>query len=321
VRAALEVARAHGVPLLLRGGGTSLAGQTVAEAIVVDVSRHLDRVLEVDVAARTARVEPGVVRDRLNAAPRAARPAVHARRLHHRPREPIGGMVANDSAGTRSIKYGKTVDQVIAMTVLLADGTVTELRALDAGDARGQAGAAPGVEGDVYRTVHRLVHEHEDEIRARTPKVMRRVGGYHLDELLPGRPFNLAKLVCGSEGTLAAILDVTLALHPVPRKRVLALLHFATWSGLEAVPAIVRHGPERRRADGPRPVRAGGRQPGARPIVGWVQGDPAAVLSVEFDGDDDAALRAHLDALAADPEVAPAPTRPIWRSTPPSSAR
>jgi FAD/FMN-containing dehydrogenase len=176
---------------------------------------------------RTARVEPG-------AGPRPAQRPARAPGLQFTPdvstsdRATIGGMVANDSAGTRSLKYGKTIDQVIAMTVLLADGTVAELRALDAAELAAKL-AAPGVEGDAYRTVHRIVHEHEAEIRARTPKVMRRVGGYPLDALLPGRAFNLAKLVCGSEGTLAAILDVTLALHPVPRRRVLALLHFATW--------------------------------------------------------------------------------------------
>jgi FAD/FMN-containing dehydrogenase/Fe-S oxidoreductase len=303
VRAILDVARTHGVPLLMRGGGTSLAGQTVAEAIVVDVSRHLNRILEVDVAARTAKVEPGVIRDQLNAAL-----APHA--LQFTPdvsttdRANVGGMVANDSAGTRSIKYGKTVDQVIALTALLADGSVVEFRALE-GDALAAKLAAPGSEGDVYRTVHRVVHDHADEIEARTPKVMRRVGGYHLDELLPGRPFNLAKLVCGSEGTLAAILDVTVALHPVPRKRVLALLHFDTLvAGLEAVPAIVRHAPSAVELMDRDLFELAKVNPALEQDVGWVQGDPAVVLSVEFDGDDDAALRAHLQALAADPEVA-----------------
>ena len=303
VRATLDVAREHGVPLLMRGGGTSLAGQTVAEAIVVDVSRHLTRVLEVDVAGRTAKVEPGVIRDHLNAtlAPHALQftPDVSTT-----DRANVGGMVANDSAGTRSIKYGKTVDQVVAMTALLADGSVVEFRA-QVGESLAAKLAAPGLEGDVYRTVHRIVHAHADEIEARTPKVMRRVGGYHLDELLPGRPFNLAKLVCGSEGTLAAILDVTVALHPVPRKRVLALLHFTTLvAGLEAVPAIVRHAPAAVELMDRDLFELAKVNPALAQDVGWVEGDPAVVLSVEFDGDDDAALRAHLEALASDPAVA-----------------
>jgi FAD/FMN-containing dehydrogenase len=300
--AALEVARAHGVPLLLRGGGTSLAGQTVGEAIVVDTSRHLDRVLEVDAAARTARVEPGLVRDRLNA-------HLAPLNLQFTPdvstsdRATVGGMVANDSAGTRSLKYGKTIDQVIAMTVLLADGTVTELRALERAELAAKL-TAGGVEGDAYRSVHRIVHEHEAEIRARTPNVARRVGGYPLDALLPDRPFNLAKLLCGSEGTLAAILDVTLALHPVPRRRVLALLHFADLvAALEAVPAIVAHAPSAVELIDRDMFALAAANPALAAHLGWVQGDPAAVLSVEFDGDTDADLRAHLAHLAADPVV------------------
>ena len=305
VRAALEVARAHGVPLLMRGGGTSLAGQTVGEAVVVDTSRHLDRVLEVDPDARTARVEPGLVRDRLNDA--LARWGLHfTPDVSTSDRAAVGGMVANDSAGTRSLKYGKTVDQVLAMTVLLADGAVTELAAVE-GDALAGKLSAAGVEGDAYRTVHRLVHDHDDEIRARTPRVMRRVAGYHLDELLPGRPFNLAKLVCGSEGTLAAILDVTLALHPLPRRRVLALLHFdALVAALEAVPAIVAHGPSAVELIDRDLFELAAENPALAEHLGWVRGDPAAVLSVEFDTDRDgpagaAELEERLAALAADP--------------------
>ncbi|MBW6456205.1 MAG: FAD-binding oxidoreductase [Trueperaceae bacterium] len=300
LRATLAVARAHGAPILMRGGGTSLAGQTVGEAIVVDTTRHLTDILEIDAEERVVRVQPGVVRDQLNArlAPLGLQftPDVSTS-----DRAAIGGMVANDSAGTRSIKYGKTVDQVIAMTVLLADGTVTELRAMGGVELERKRRSG-GVEGEAYRTVHRIVHEHEAEIRARTPKVMRRVAGYHLDELLPGRPFNLAKLVCGSEGTLAAILDVTLALHPVPRRRVLALLHFdALVAALEAVPAIVAHGPSAVELIDRDMFELAAGNPALSPHIGWVRGDPAAVLSVEFDGDDDAELAAHLEALAADP--------------------
>jgi FAD/FMN-containing dehydrogenase/Fe-S oxidoreductase len=300
LRAVLDVARAHGAPILMRGGGTSLAGQTVGEAIVVDTTRHLTAVLEIDAEERVARVQPGVVREALNArlAPLGLQftPDVSTS-----DRAAIGGMVANDSAGTRSIKYGKTVDQVIAMTVLLADGTVTELRAMGGVELERKRRSG-GVEGAAYRTVHRIVHEHEAEIRARTPKVMRRVAGYHLDELLPGRPFNLAKLVCGSEGTLAAILDVTLALHPLPRRRVLALLHFdALVAALEAVPAIVAHGPSAVELIDRDMFELAADNPALAPHIGWVRGDPAVVLSVEFDGDDDAELAAHLDALATDP--------------------
>ena len=302
VAAALQVASEHGVPLLPRGGGTSLAGQTVGEAIVIDVSRHMRALLAVDAPSRTARVQSGVVRDRLNAdlAPHGLQftPDVSTS-----DRATVGGMVANNSAGTRSIKYGKAVDQVIAMRVMLADGSVRDLEAVEGAalDARLRAG---GIEGDAYRTVHRIVHHHADEIAARYPKVMRRVGGYNLDELVPGRPFNLAKLIAGSEGTLALILDVTLALHPVPRRRVLAMLHFDSLvAALEAVPAINRHGPSAVELFDRDLFDLGRRNPALAPQLHWLRGEPAAVLSVEFDGPDEAALREQLGGLRDDAEV------------------
>ena len=303
VRAVLEVAATEGVAVLPRGGGTSLAGQTVAEAIVLDMSKHMREVLAIDPEARVARVQPGVVRDQLNA-------RLSPLGLQFTPdiattdRATVGGMVANNSAGTRSIKYGKTVDQVEAMTVMLSDGSVTELRALE-GAALAAKLAAGGVEGEVYRTVQRIVETRADEISARFPKVMRRVGGYNLDELAFGQPFNLAKLVCGSEGTLALILDVTLRLHPVPRRRCLAMLHFDTLVGaLEAVPLINRHGPSAVEIMDRDLFELGRKNPALRPHLGWLQGEPAAVLAVEFDAADDAALRPQLDALLTDDEVA-----------------
>lgn len=302
VAAVLAVAAEHGVALLPRGGGTSLAGQTVAEAIVLDFSRHMRAVLAVDAEARTARVQGGVVRDQLNGqlAPLGLQftPDVSTS-----DRATVGGMVANNSAGTRSIKYGKTVDQVVAARVLLADGSVSELRALD-GEALATKLLAGGVEGEAYRTVHRLVHEHADEIERRYPKVMRRVGGYNLDELVGERPFNLAKLIAGSEGTLALILDVTLQLHPVPQRRVLAMLHFDSLvAALEAVPAINRHGPAAVELFDRDLFVLGRENPALAPQLRWLRGEPAAVLSVEFDGPDEASVRDQLAALRGDPEV------------------
>ena len=215
----------------------------------------------------------------------------------------IGGMVANNSAGTRSIKYGKTVDQVEAMTVMLIDGTVTEFRALTP-DELNQKLALSGLEGDIYRTVHGVVTEHEAEIAARFPKVMRRVGGYNLDELTGDRPFNLAKLVSGSEGTLAFILDVTLKLSPVPAHRCLALLHFDTLKkSLQAVQHINRHGPSAVETLDKTLLELGLENPNLAPLLGWLEGSPTAVLIVEFDGDTEAEMIGALTSMEADPEV------------------
>ncbi len=302
VKAAVAVAHEHGVPVLPRGGGTSLAGQTVARALVLDVSKYLTNILEFDAEQRWVRVEPGVVRDQLN-------DYLAPHRLQFTPdisttnRANVGGMVANNSAGTRSIKYGMTVDAVMAMTVLLMDGTVLELGPLDARALAAKL-TQDGREGDVYRTVHTIVTEHATEIAERYPKVMRRVGGYNLDAFGPDRPFNLAKLVCGSEGTLAVILDVTLALQPVPRHRVMAMVHFDTLdASLQAVQYINRHGPSAVEILDRDVFKLGAKNPNLKRLLGWLQGDPAAVLLVEFDGETEAEMMAGVQSLQADAQV------------------
>jgi len=303
VRATVAVANRLGVPVLPRGGGTSLAGQTVGRALVVDVSKYLTRVLEVNVEERWARVEPGVVRDQLNAilAPHGLQ---FTPDISTTSRANIGGMVANNSAGTRSIKYGKTVDQVLTMRVLLMDGTELELGPVDEATLRAKL-AQQDREGELYRTVHHIVTDHAAEIDARYPKIMRRVGGYNLDEFAPGRPFNLAKLVCGSEGTLAFILEVTIHLDPVPTHRLLAMLHFETLEqALTAVQHVNRHKPSAVELMD-RDIFVLGRQnPALAPLLGWLQGDPGAVLMVEFDGTSEEEMRAGLAGMEADPKVA-----------------
>ncbi len=303
VRAAVRVAAEHGAPILPRGGGTSLAGQTVGEALVIDVSKHLTNVLELNLEERWVRVQPGVVRDQLNRylAPHGLQFTPDVATTD---RANVGGMVANNSSGTHSIKYGKTVDQVMSLTALLADGTELELGPLDEAGLAAKL-AQPGREGDLYRRVKELVDDNEAEIAARYPKVMRRVGGYNLDELVGEGPFNLAKLVCGSEGTLAVILEVKLALHRLPPRRVLDMRHFDTLEKcLTAVQYVNRHGPAAVELLDRDLFELGQDNPHIAPLTSWVVGDPAAVLLVEFDGETDEELDGQLAALDADPEVA-----------------
>ena len=302
IKHVVEVANRYGLPVLPRGGGTSLAGQTVGEAIVLDFSKYMDKVLEVNTEERWAKVQPGVVRDNLNV-------LLQPSKLQFTPdvsttsRSNIGGMVANNSAGTRSIKYGKSVDATLAMTVMLADGTITELKEVS-GEALEAKKALSGLEGDLYRTVHRVVTEHEAEIDERFPKVMRRVGGYNLDEFTDGQPFNLAKLVAGSEGTLAIILDVTVALEPVPSHKCLALLHFDTLvKALTAVQYVNEHNPAAVELLDDNLFTLGKENPNLAPLLGWLEGEPAAVLMVEFDGESEEEMIKGVESLEADPNV------------------
>ena len=221
VVAAMAVARAEGVPVLARGGGTSQCGQTVNRALVIDFSKHLNRVLHVDPAARTARVEPGIVLGTLNAALASAQlffpvdPSTHSRCT-------IGGMAGNNSCGAKSIRYGLMADNVRAIEALLADGTQHRF-------SIGQNEAAPRITELTARLLA-LGEAEATEIAARFPQVLRRVGGYNIDTLVPGRrPLNLARLLVGSEGTLALSTAIELFLHPIRPRKVVGICQFPTF--------------------------------------------------------------------------------------------
>ncbi len=224
VEATVDIARRHGVPLLPRGASTSIGGQSVNEAVVVDFSRHLDRVLEIDPDARTARVQPGVVLDDLREAARpygltfGPDPSTHNRCT-------LGGMIANNACGSHSVAWGKTVDNVRELDVLLADGTrmavgrTTDLRA---------AQQRPGREGAIYRELARLRDRTERIVRDElvVDGLTRRVSGYNLDQLLDEQSFDLARALVGTEGTCATFTEATVELVEAPAARALCVLGF-----------------------------------------------------------------------------------------------
>ena len=225
VRAVLGVANEFGVPLLPRGGATSLAGQAVGRAIQIDFSKYLNRIIEINHDEQWARVQPGLVLDHLNGAlaPHGLR---FAPDVSPGNRATIGGMIGNNSCGAYSLRFGKTIDHVLELRVLLSDGSETTLRPLDASELAARR-AQPDLEGACYRVVGDLAARHAGEIRRRFPDVMRRVGGYNLDAFVGRRPFNLCDLVVGSEGTLALVLEAKLRLVPRPAATGVALLEFS----------------------------------------------------------------------------------------------
>ncbi|MBI4265376.1 MAG: FAD-binding oxidoreductase, partial [Acidobacteria bacterium] len=222
----VRVCAEYRCPLTMRGGGTSQAGQAIGAGVVVDTSKYLNRILEVRPEERRARVEPGVVLDELNAAlrPHGLR---FAPDVSTASRATIGGMMANNSSGARSILYGKTIDHVVEQDVMLSDGSIVRFGPLSS-EQLAAACAGQGLEADCYRVVRRLAVEHADEIARRYPRVLRRVGGYNLDEFArTDRPFNLAKLMVGSEGTLGVVLEATLDLVPLPAAKAVLVIQFA----------------------------------------------------------------------------------------------
>ncbi|HEX2205253.1 MAG TPA: FAD-binding and (Fe-S)-binding domain-containing protein [Longimicrobium sp.] len=238
VIAATNLAAEAGVPVLPRGGGTALAGQTVGAALVLDFTKSMNRVLEIDPDRRRARVQPGLRLDRLN---RAAAP--YGLQFGPDPATirqcALGGMIGNNSCGARSLVYGKTGDHVHSLRCVLHDGACAHFTAMK----RDALAGAPGVEGELARAVLAILEPHRAQIDARYPKVPRRVSGYNFDAMLEDPELNLAKLIVGSEGTLATVVEADLGLVPIPPARALVLLSFRErFTSMDAVPAIL---PER----------------------------------------------------------------------------
>ncbi len=238
VEAVMKLTAEAGVPVLPRGGGTALAGQTVAQAVIIDFTKYMNRVLELDPDRRRARVQPGVRLDRLN---RAAAP--HGLQFGPDPATirqcALGGMIGNNSCGARSLVYGKTGDHVHSLRCFLPDSTCVDLGPVDRKSVPGLAGR----EGELAREVLRILEPERDRILSRYPRVPRRVSGYNFDAILEDEQLNLAKLIVGSEGTLATVVEAELGLVPVPNARSLVLLSFRErWTSMDAIPAIL---PER----------------------------------------------------------------------------
>lgn len=298
---AVTVCAKHQCSLTMRGGGTSQAGQAIGAGLVIDTSKFFNRILETNVAERWARVEPGIVLDELNGAlkPHQLR---FAPDISTASRATVGGMMANNSSGARSILYGKTIDHVIEQDVLLSDASVAHLRPLTA-DQLDTICAGDSREARCYREVRRLAFMHADEIERRFPKVLRRVGGYNLDAFVPSdAPFNLTKLMVGSEGTLGVVLEAKIRLVPLPKAKAVLAIQFATLlEALDAAPAIIRHQPSAIEVMD-RFILDHTKQSAAidRLRHTFIEGAPEALLCVELYADHAEDLPPRLAALEAD---------------------
>lgn len=300
----IEIVRtcaASGCSITMRGGGTSQAGQAIGAGLIVDTSKYLNRLLEVDPAGRWARVEPGLVLDELNA--QLARHGLRfAPDVSTASRATVGGMMANNSSGARSVLYGKTIDHVLEQQVILSDGSVAAFGPLPP-DRLDAVLAAQSLEGDCYRCVRDLASRHAEEIDRRFPKILRRVGGYNLDEFVkPGAPFDMTKLMVGSEGTLGVVLEARLRLVPLPAAKAVLAIQFADLlEALEATPRILEHRPSAVEVMDGFILNHTRQSPALHALrQSFVEGDPAALLCVEMYGDRADELPPRLDALERD---------------------
>ena len=284
VQAALQIAVEEGIPILPRGAGSSQCGQTVGAALVIDSSKYLNGILSFDKAAATAVVQPGVVLDALNA--------------HLKPhglwfpvdvstsaQATLGGMAGNNSCGSRSIRYGNMVHNVLGIDALLAGGSEYHFGPVTGSLERI---AAPAGYVELARNMIRIAEREADEIEARWPRVLRRVQGYNLDLVKPASDWNFAQLLVGSEGTLAWSKRIHLKLSPLPKARTLGVCHFASFHRAMEVPQhIVKLAPTAvELVDRTMIGLARGNDAFRATVEKFIQGDPEAILLVEFAGEE-----------------------------------
>jgi len=334
--AVVELAARHKTPLLPRGAGSSIAGQAIGAALIVDCARYLNRIVSLDAEARTATVEPGVI---LNALNRAAAP--YGLQFGPDPasaeRATLGGCIANNASGAHSITYGMTADHILSAEVFLADGSLAVFEPLPLEVIRRRTAAAENTRLDaLYRAALEIRQNQGDAIRQAWPRTWRNASGYALHYLLPWSPgqpplwaqqddrpypplaadsLNLAPLLAGSEGTLAVIRRATLRLVSLPRHTILGVLAFeSVAAACDAVPALLATQPASIELLPQTLIRLARGIPSVARQMSWLAGDPAALLILEFSGEDPARLKAQAQALGETVIIAesPAAQKQVW---------
>jgi FAD/FMN-containing dehydrogenase/Fe-S oxidoreductase len=329
--AVVQIAAESHVPLTPRGGGTSLSGQSIGPGLVLDCSKYLHQVLDIDPVAKKARVQPGVVLDELNRAA-AAFDLQFGPEVATASRANLGGMIGNNSAGARSIVYGKTIDHVLRLDVILADGSRARCEPVDI-DEWERRSIGKSLEAAIYQKVRGIVRQNHDEIRRRFPRILRRVSGYNLDALSAGlfprsessaAVAGLHQLVVGSEGTLAVVAEAEVNLLPRPRARGLLVPQFSTLAAaMDALAACLEFSPSAVELLDHYLLELSAQNLALRDTMRAIQGKPQAVFMVEFSSDDPAEVADRIDKLhkrleevpgliTAVPAIDPAQREPLW---------
>lgn len=339
LQAAVELAAKYKLPILPRGSGTSLAGQAIGAALILDCSRWLDRIVGIDSESRTAVVEPGVILSKLNKAA-----AGHGLQFGPDPasaeRATMGGVIGNNATGAHSILYGMTADHLLQADVLFSDGSLSTLGVVDAAapgrDVRENTAGGPSSRqryAQFESAALQIREKAREAIKSHWPGTWRNSAGYRLNYLLPWSPsappqwtedhyppvkpgaLNLAALLAGSEGTLAVIRRATVNLVPKPKYTILGALAYVSIAGAcEAVPALLQHNPSAIELIPQMLIRLARGVPAFAAQMGWVSGDPVAVLVVEFSGNDPEALKAALGKVSGVMAIAETPEQQarVW---------
>ncbi len=303
VQAVVEICAKNKVPILPRGGGTSLSGQTVGEAVHIDFAKYMNGILELNTEEQWVRVQPGVVQDQLGRflTPHGFQfgPATSSAS-----RATLGGMIGNNSAGSHSILWGKTIDHVLELKCVLADGSEAWFRPLENGSLAPLTSGGT-FESKLYRGSLELGEKYRDEVLAKFPRILRRVSGYNLDELIanddsygagyssqPG-PLNLGRMVVGCEGTLAVVIEAKLKIVPLPKHKALLLAHFRSlFDAVDSTETIVETNPAAAELIDDFILNSARQLVDFKDKISFVDPDAAALMAVEYYGDSDAEVSA-----------------------------
>ena len=308
VRSLMRLCARHQVPVLPRGGATSLSGQTVGHAVHIDFSKYMNGILETNLEEGWVRVQPGVVQDQLG---RHLRPlgCQFGPNTSSASRGTIGGMIGNNSAGSHSILYGKTIDHVLELRCVFADGSDAWLRPVGNGELS-TLGNGDGFVSSLYRELPRIGATYRNEILARFPKILRRVSGYNLDELVrdgdrygagyssaPG-PLNLSRVIVGCEGTLAVVTEAKLRVVRSPAAKGILVVHFrSVFDAVDSSETIVSTEPSAAELIDEFILNNARANPSFVDKLGWVEADAQAVMVVEYYGETRAEVDSKLDRL------------------------
>lgn len=331
VRRTVELARDAETPVIARGSGTSLSGQSIGAGIVIDFSKYMNRIVAIDPEQRTARIQPGVVLDVFNAA-LAPHGLQFGPEVATSSRANLGGMIGNNSAGARSILHGKVVDHVVELDVVLADGSTITCQPTTPAERQTKS-AQNTAEGHIYRELSRIVHDNHDEIVARFPPILRRVSGYNLDEFVsaslarmprapnaaksrewtaqryPESDWNLARLIVGAEGTLGCVTQALVNLVPLPPQRAVVVVEFDSLTdSVGTVNAMLAHRPSAIEMFDGMILRLAENNLEYRRKLSFVQGRPESMLIAEFSGSTVDEVREPAERLAAEMRAWPGVT-------------